>query len=964
MIRLFARLLAPVLAAAVLFVPAVAQAKPATPKATAPKAGTTVSTMPVLTWNVAKRAVSYEVQIASDAGFNPALVDITTQNLRFVNSKTLSNGAYFWRVRAIDAASESSKWSGVRKFTKKWNSVAALLTPASLASIAYPAPAILTWAAVPGASTYRVSVATGAAGGGVDAPGGIISNGALAWSNGGQPISTSNTNLAISTALHPGTYYWQVVPVDAEGHAGTPSAIMSFAWIWAGTTTPTVTDMVPGVEIYDPLFQWAPIPGAASYQIEINTTSGFALGSKALSASTAATSFAPTQTLPNNTYYWRVRGVDPQGQAGPWNTGPAFDKTFDRTALPGPPNLSVLDSKLAPIAPGGHVNEPVITWDTVPGARMYEVQVSCSGASSQVYTTTNTAWTPLAQTGTNGTPPLFNSPNVGVQQGTSPLANGRTCGVAVRAYADSAIDGSSIFGDYAFSSTFVVGTQAFTNPPSLDCGDPTPFPSTCLGRLGAGDIVTPSVGSIIGKSPLLCWRPADMDPDPTHKTPSTGYWVAIARDSSFTTIVQSAYTTEPCWAPRQPLVDEGTLYYWQVIPIGNAAGTGVATDWVSPADTQGGFLVSPSFQHASVPPTPVQPVGGASASGPVVFQWTPVPQQVKNYTIEVAQDDSFSTILESAKTDATSYSATQTYPVGATVYWRVRANNNDDKGLAWSGTSSFVQALPVPKITTPQAFSGATFPALIWTPVDGATSYEVQDVWPDASVHVTSNIPSTAVSYTKMTGTGHGTVQVRAVFGNVRSAYTPTRDVIHTIAEPGGAKTSLINKPGKLALTFSWNTKTNAKQYKVQVSRTPGFVAPFLDQTTDQAQFTPVLTEQDFVDGGAMYWRVAVVDPDGNVGAFSKAKKFTLLARMQVGITGQQAHGVPSVVVVTVLNAKGKPIKGAAVKLRGSGVRTGAKRTSKKGIATFSVKPTSPGNLTATATKKLFKVGSAVVQIP
>ena len=56
--------------------------------------------MPALTWNPAKGAASYEVQIASDAGFNPALVDVTTQNLRYINSKMLPNGAYFWRVRA------------------------------------------------------------------------------------------------------------------------------------------------------------------------------------------------------------------------------------------------------------------------------------------------------------------------------------------------------------------------------------------------------------------------------------------------------------------------------------------------------------------------------------------------------------------------------------------------------------------------------------------------------------------------------------------------------------------------------------------------------------------------------------------------------------------------------------------------------------------------------------------------
>ena len=186
---------------------------------------------------------------------------------------------------------------------------------------------------------------------------------------------------------------------------------------------------------------------------------------------------------------------------------------------------------------------------------------------------------------------------------------------------------------------------------------------------------------------------------------------------------------------------------------------------------------------------------------------------------------------------------------------------------------------------------------------------------------------------------------------------------MHTIAEPGGTKTQLINKPGKLALTFAWNTKTNAKQYKVQVSRTPGFSQTFLDETTDQSSYTPLLTQQDFIDGGVLYWRVAVIDPDSNTGAFSKAKKFTILARMQVAITGTQGKGAVAPVTVTVLNAKGKPLKGAAVKLQGAGVKTKAKKTNKKGVVNFTIKPTRAGNLVATATKKLFKVGTAVAQI-
>jgi hypothetical protein len=959
MTRLLARLLAPTLAAALLLAPAVADAKPAMPKATGPKLNLTASTMPTLTWTKAKNATSYEIQISSDSGFNPALVDATTQNLRFLHGKTLPNGAYFWRMRALDAAGATSKWTGVRKFTKQWKDTPALLTPASLAAIAYPTPAVLSWTPVSGASTYRVSVATGAAGGGVDAPGGVISTGALAWKDNGGPITTSNTNLAVSTALHPGTYYWQVVPVDPEGHAGTPSAIFSFTWIWAGTTTPTVTDMVPGVEIFDPLFSWAPIPGAAGYQIEINPTADFALGSRVFLGNTGATSYAPLKSLPNNTYYWRVRGVDPSGQAGPWNNGPSFTKTYDETVLPGPANLTVYDTKLDPIAPNGHVDEPVIAWDTVPGARQYEVQLNCNG-DIQSYFTTNTAWTPLSSVG-GGVPFLLTAPGASVEMDDPPTAvNGRHCLVSVRAYADSAIDNSSIAGHFA-QTFFWVGGQspAFDNEPTVDCD------SSCAGLLDDGDIVTPDRGTIVGKDPLFCWTPADMDPTPESApgardgiTPSAHYWVTIARDFAFTTIVEQAYTNNPCYAPSHPMVDEGTLYYWQVIPT-KADGS---FDFL--VGTVGGFVSSPTFQHASVPPTPIAPVGGAAATGAVVFKWTPVPEQVRNYTIEVAQDPSFSTILESATTDATSYSATNTYPVGATVFWRVRANNDESKGLAWSGTSSFVQTLPSPTITTAAPFTGETFPALSWTPVDGAVAYEIQDVYPDGSVHVTSDVPSTAVSYTKMTGTGHGTVQVRAQFqGGLRSAYTPTRDVVHTISEPGGAKTMLINKPGKLALTFAWNTKPNTRQYKLQVSRNPGFVQPFLEDTTDEPGYTPLLTQQDFVDGGTMYWRVAAIDPDGNTGAYTKGKKFVLLARLQVQISNQPPHGVRGPVTVTVLNAQGKPVKGAAVKLLGSGVKTSSRKTNKKGVVVFTVKPTRAGALTATATKKLFKVGTGAAPI-
>jgi hypothetical protein len=339
-----------------------------------------------------------------------------------------------------------------------------------------------------------------------------------------------------------------------------------------------------------------------------------------------------------------------------------------------------------------------------------------------------------------------------------------------------------------------------------------------------------------------------------------------------------------------------------------------------------------------------------------------VPEQVRDYTIEVAQDDSFSTILESADTDATSYSAKTTYPVGATVFWRVRANNHDNKGLAWSATSSFVQTLPVPTITTTEAFSGETFPALMWSPVDGAVSYEVQDVWPDATVHVTSNIPSTAASYTKMTGTGHGTVQVRAVFpGGFKSAYTPTRDVVHTIGEPQGAHTLFTKKTG--ALTLVWKAKPNAKQYKVQIGRGTSFLTTVVDDTTDEALYTPLLTQKDFTDGGLLYWRVAVIDPDGNVGGFSRPVKLTLLARMNLANSSPPARKTRGPFTVTVTMANGKPLKAATVRIAGAGISSITRKTNKKGIVIFNIRPTKKGSIGIRGTKNKYRTALLTVPI-
>ena len=59
----------------------------------------------------------------------------------------------------------------------------------------------------------------------------------------------------------------------------------------------------------------------------MNSSSAFPAGSKwCCSNATTGTSLSPTKSLANNAYYWRVRGVDSEGNAGQWNYGPSFTK--------------------------------------------------------------------------------------------------------------------------------------------------------------------------------------------------------------------------------------------------------------------------------------------------------------------------------------------------------------------------------------------------------------------------------------------------------------------------------------------------------------------------------------------------------------------------------------------------------------------------------------------------------------
>ena len=113
----------------------------------------------------------------------------------------------------------------------------------------------------------------------------------------------------------------------------------------------------------------------------------------------------------------------------------------------------------------------------------------------------------------------------------------------------------------------------------------------------------------------------------------------VAKDPSFSNLVDYAFTQIPAYAPRtgsapRTYPDETTLYYWAVLPATNANGTGAVGDPLSAA--------AQSFQKQSAPPTRLGPADGTQFFDQPTFRWTPT-EGARRYRIQVAQDPSFGT---------------------------------------------------------------------------------------------------------------------------------------------------------------------------------------------------------------------------------------------------------------------------------------------------------------------------------
>jgi hypothetical protein len=879
----------PLLLLVALVLAPAAHAALAEPTVIAPAEDAVLDSLPAFAWAPVAGAHHYEFEISADAGFDSPVLgfgydQFPTNNTRATLRKTIPNGTYWWHVRGITTTGEVGPWSAPHAFTKAWTTQPIPLSPTDGAWVVHPTvPMRLRWSPVPNAREYLVSVSA---------------HPSMASLVGGKEVKTEATTLTLDALLASGPYYWRVTPLDAAGNRGAPSSIASFTWIWQSQTTPEVTDMDVHEDVFDPLFSWDPVAGAVKYEVEVYSASGardYSEASKVCCTDAPVmNALAPKLVLKDNSYYWRVRALDAAGHTGVWNDGPDFTKTFGTHSVP---NLHMRDhvtdpgTDVAPELDGYQTEVPIVAWDPVSGASSYNVDVvphqngSCNWTAPEFagawrVKTAATAWTPLGK-GWNGKAPYGSTSAVAADAFAALTPNQAYC-VRVRPR-----DGDSTSGRIP-EQNYVPGNYTYLNgsnepafvwmgfPAGGDCS-----PSCTSGYLGSDDYLEPQRGTIVGRMPLFTWNPI---------AGKQSYFVIVAKDPDFHTIVDYAFTQLPAYAPRGSFdaityADETTSYYWAVLPASSANGSGAVGDPLSAAPS--------SFVKLSTPPTPLDPVAGERSDGRAVFQWSPV-EDARRYRLEIATEPTFGdcrsgfawgTCLEIAVTDSTAYASSTTYPADTQVYWRVRGEDEWLKAMTWSETSSFVSRLRAPVTLTPDPASGDFLPTGDFEPVPGAVSYDIEFDQPNGQ-HVTfPNWDPASFTPHLVWGTGIWKWRVRASFpqaGQVaKGPFSPFVSFTREIRQPAGAETEVGPDP---RVVLSWLPKTTGpgngiKQYKVEFATRPDFSDRFLGEFTENTVYAPTLTHFAFARGGTFYWRVAAMDGSNvNLGDFTAPQSFTLAA--------------------------------------------------------------------------------------
>ncbi len=796
-------------------------------------AGEVVNEIPVLSWTSVSNATAYNVEVSASPSFSPTLWKSRTSNIAAVPTVPLPPGQLYWRVRASKGTTYSTWSEG--DFERTSDAGPLDLVPADGATIAVPdEPTIVSWGRVSGAASYTVQVSTSSD---------LV----------GATSATVKGNSYLAPALTPQTtYYWRV--------KANLSTAVSTEWSLTNSlivgelpqpTLESPADSV-AVPVQDVTLDWDPVVGAASYALQVSTNASFTSYVANLSKVTG-TSYTPTTTWKEGRYYWRVRPVDAQGFSPDWSEAEVWTFSRSWTAQP------TLEYPIG----GATVGDPFFyQWTPVTLADRYSLELSTHpnfgpGDVIDVCSTVLTTYTPdgagdcypqadgtyywrvIAQDNPGQGRTAAASAQVGSFTYTSPRptylspANGATTSLPTLSWAP--VNGAAkyivsidpVAEGQAGGGTFFTTATSFTPRSALVPGVQYRWEVRTQSVSGRRGSVTP-VGSQRTFTVSAAAAPTASTPDPL------GSPVSSAR---FPTL-------------KWKSVVNADFYKIQVRPVGTTswtylddvfftpAGEDDTTDWLTPGTYQwrveaydAGALLSASaftstFTITSIAPATGlkvgmtgQSLGSAGTSCSVVapasceslrqtpvFGWNADPEAAF-YKIFVAKDAALTTMVTGYPLFVESsrlapLSAMAESLASGTYYWYVQPCRAANK-CATLGTAT-------------SSFTKTSKPVQLQSPADEATvTDEVSFAWRD---YLATNLDATA----------------SPVVGGSNA---------HTVAP-----------------------RSEARQYRIQVSATAAFTTTIDNLVVDQAAYVPFSATYP---EGDLYWRVQAIDGTSNALSWS-----------------------------------------------------------------------------------------------
>jgi hypothetical protein len=347
--------------------------------------------------------------------------------------------------------------------------------------------------------------------------------------------------------------------------------------------------------------------------------------------------------------------------------------------------------------------------------------------------------------------------------------------------------------------------------------------------------------------PTVTWNAVDG---------ATAYQVRIDdRVIGASNLFPNSLTTGSSWAPPADLIS-GRGYSVLVRALrGTAPGPWSDPDTFTPATPR---TTGPGGTVATVRPT---------------LSWTGVAGA--SYQVRVNDPAAGRTnIFPNAATTGTAWTVPGDLASGRTYKWQVRAVNANGLG-AWSPLATFAVARPTP--TGPGNGVGAIRPAFTWTPIGGATGYQVRVNDVSANRPAVYTAQAAGPVWTPPGNLVSGRTyswQVRALNAAGLGAWTPLATFAVGRAVPiGPGGPTAGPRP-----TFTWAGLAGSTTYQVRVDDlTAGKANVFLTLVSMDQAWTP---GADLASGHTYRWSVRVVVPGGPgvwYGSWSATKDFQVL---------------------------------------------------------------------------------------